>query len=36
MLGGGLRLFEGVEAELEKTHVQEVGARTSLEFRVVV
>jgi hypothetical protein len=35
MLGAGLRLFDGVEAKLEKTRVQEVGPRTSFEFRVV-
>jgi dihydrofolate reductase len=38
MLGGGLRLFENVEPDrlqLKKLSVQEVGARTSLRFRVV-
>jgi hypothetical protein len=37
LLGGGLRLFEdaGLErVQLEKLGVQEVGARTSLTFRV--
>jgi dihydrofolate reductase len=38
LLGGGLRLFEektGLErVQLEKTGVEEVGARTSLSFRV--
>jgi dihydrofolate reductase len=34
MLGAGLRLFDGVEAKLEKTRVQEVGPRTSFEFVV--
>jgi dihydrofolate reductase len=37
VLGRGLRLLENVEPEhmrLEKIHVQEVGARTSLGFRV--
>ena len=36
LLGGGLRLFEGrgTGARLEKIGVQEVGARTSLRFRV--
>lgn len=37
LLGGGLRLFEDSELEhvrLEKIGVQEVGARTSLAFRV--
>jgi dihydrofolate reductase len=36
-LGGGLRSFEGFSIEnvsLEKMTVQEVGARTSLRFRV--
>jgi len=38
LLGAGLRLFENVEAErvkLEKKAVQEIGPRTSLEFRVL-
>lgn len=37
LLGGGLRLFQGEQSEvrLEKLGVQEVGARTSLTFRVV-
>jgi hypothetical protein len=35
MLGGGLRLLEDIEGRLEKGGVQEVGARTSLSFRVV-
>jgi dihydrofolate reductase len=38
VLGGGLRLLENIEPErvqLEKIGVQEVGARTSLGFRVV-
>ena len=36
ILGGGLRLLENVEpARLEKIEVEEVGARTSLGFRVV-
>jgi dihydrofolate reductase len=37
LLGAGLRLFEDGELEhvrLEKLGVQEVGARTSLRFRV--
>lgn len=35
LLGGGLRLFENVErVRLEKIQVEEVGARTSLAFRV--
>jgi dihydrofolate reductase len=37
-LGGGLRLFENLEPDrvrLEKIGVQEVGARTSLRFRVL-
>ncbi len=38
VLGGGLRLLENVDPELVqlgKTDVQEVGARTSLRFRVI-
>jgi dihydrofolate reductase len=38
LLGEGLRLFENVDPErvkLEKKDVQEIGPRTSLEFRVV-
>ena len=36
LLGGGLRLFESLEAvRLEKLLVDEVGARTSLAFRVI-
>jgi dihydrofolate reductase len=37
LLGGGLRLFDGLEREprLETQRVQEVGARTSLAFRVL-
>jgi len=38
VLGGGLRLLEDIEPEqieVEKAGVQEVGARTSLSFRVV-
>jgi dihydrofolate reductase len=38
LLGSGLRLLENIEPEhlrLEKISVQEVGARTSLGFRVV-
>jgi dihydrofolate reductase len=38
LLGGGLRLFENVDPQrvkLEKKDVQEIGPRTSLEFRVV-
>ena len=38
VLGGGLRLFDGVAAaqvRLEKNDVQEIGARTSLSFRVL-
>jgi dihydrofolate reductase len=36
LLGGGLRLFESVEGvRLEKLLVDEVGARTSLAFRVI-
>jgi dihydrofolate reductase len=38
VLGGGLRFLENVDPErvqLEKIDVQEVGARTSLRFRVV-
>ena len=38
LLGAGLRLFEDIDPErvrLEKFAVQEVGARTSLRFRVV-
>ena len=35
ILGGGLRLLENLEhVRLEKTNVDEVGARTSLAFRV--
>ena len=38
VFGGGLRLFDDIDPErvqLEKLGVQEVGARTSLRFRVV-
>ena len=38
LLGGGLRLFENLDPQrvkLEKKAVQEIGPRTSLEFRVV-
>ena len=38
LLGGGLRLLERLDpagAQFEKTGVQEVGARTSLRFRVL-
>ena len=36
LLGGGLRLLENVEGvRLEKIQVEEIGARTSLAFRVV-
>lgn len=38
LLGGGLRLIENLDPErvqLEKIGVQEIGARTSLRFRVV-
>ena len=35
LLGSGLRLLENVEPiELEKIGVQEIGARTSLRFRI--
>jgi dihydrofolate reductase len=37
VLGGGLRLLENLDparVRLEKQEVQEVGARTSLRFRV--
>jgi dihydrofolate reductase len=37
-LGDGIRLFEGAGLEgirLEKVGVQEVGARTTLRFRIV-
>ena len=38
LLGAGLRLLENLDAErvrLEKIRVQEIGARTSLRFRVL-
>jgi dihydrofolate reductase len=38
LLGGGLRLLENLDPErlrLEKLEVREVGARTSLGFRIV-
>jgi hypothetical protein len=38
VLGGGLRLLENLDPErlrLEKQGIQEIGARTSLRFRVV-
>jgi dihydrofolate reductase len=38
MLGGGLRLLENIDPErvrLEKIDVREVGARTSLRFRIL-
>jgi len=38
LLGGGLRLLENVDQErvrLEKQQVHEIGARTSLAFRMV-
>ena len=36
LLGGGLGLLENIErTQLEKLGVQEVGARTSLRFRLV-
>jgi hypothetical protein len=37
LLGAGLRFFDDTdlgEVQLEKTGVQEIGARTSLTFRV--
>jgi RibD C-terminal domain len=37
LFGGGLRLFDGLDRPpaLEKSRVREVGARTSLTFRVL-
>lgn len=38
LLGGGLRLFEGLEVEpveLERVEVTELSVRTHLKFRVV-
>jgi len=37
LIGSGLRFFKNIDPDrvrLEKVHVQEVGARTSLRFRI--